>query len=339
MSVTLTTSNFTQFEKGFFITEAVIGLDTINKGLAYVATGIKNDTYTFPVLSVSPKLKAYTPTPANQTNSTVLSNRNVSLGKFQSYEEFDPSIFENHWHQDQLADKLLARSLPATFMNYLGAFYTSKVLVPVENGIHLGSTTYLTTSGGSAEPNVGANESLVHFDGLIKIALNATTPSLQVASPVALTSANIIAKMELAKAKMLTSTGGKAQMTAADRYSRLKFIMGVEDIQKYEEALTSTSFKNNDTTEKGINKYKGFEVVVCAGIPENTFYFTEATTDVRSNIQLAVTAMDNLSFNIDKLQANSELYFYKMVAKMGVGIAKPQEFVIYTTKVLADFSA
>jgi hypothetical protein len=49
--------------------------------------------------------------------------------------------------------------------------------------------------------------------------------------------------------------------------------------------------------------------------------------------------MDNLSFKIDKLQANSELYFYKMVAKMGVGIAKPTEFVIYTTKVLADFSA
>lgn len=333
MSVTLATSNFTQFEKGFFITEAVIGLDTINKGLAFLASGVKNDKYTFPVLSVTPKLKAYTATPGAETNSTVLSNRDVTLGKFQSYEEFDPSIFENHWHQDQLSDKLLARGLPATFTNYLGGFYTQKTLVPVELMIHSGSTSYVTTTGGSAAVG-GANESLVHFDGLIKIALNAATPALQVATPVALTAVNIIAKMEAAKNIM-----PKALLSSADRYTRLKYIMSVEDSQKYEEALTASSFKNNDTTEKGINKYKGYEVVTCAGLPENTFYFCEATSDVRSNIQLAVTAIDNLSFKIDRLQNNSELYFYKMVAKMGVGIAKPQEFVIYTTKVLANFTA
>lgn len=339
MSITLTTPNYTQFEKGFFITEAVIGLDTINNGVAYVASGVKNDTYAFPVLSANTKLKAYTPTPGAQTSSTTLSNRSVSLGKFQAYEEFDPSIFENHWHQDQLSDRLLARSLPATFANYLGAWYTQKTLVPVELMIHQGSTTYLTTSGGSAEAGVGANESLVHFDGLIKTALNATTPALAVATPVALTSANIIAKMEAAKSKLGTTNAGVALLSKSDRYKRLKYIMSVVDAQKYEDALTTTTYKNNDTTDRGINKYKGYEVVVCAGVPENTFYFCEATTDVMSNIQFCVTSMDNLSFKIDRLQNNSELYFYKAVAKMGVGIAKPQEFVIYTTKVLSDFSA
>ena len=334
MSTTLGTANFTQFEKGFFITEAVIGLDTINKGLAYVASGVKNDQYTFPQLTANTKLKAYTPTPGGQTSSTALSNRNVNLGKFQAYEEFDPSIFENHWHQGELSDKLMARALPATFANYLGAWYTQKTLVPVELMLHQGSISYLTTSGGSAEPGVGANESLVHFDGIIKQALNASTPAIQVASPVALTSANIIAKMELAKNSM-----SKALLSKADRYKRLKFLLSVEDGQKYEDALTNTSFKNNDTTEAGLNRYKGYTVEILAGLPENTFYFCEATTDVQSNIHMCVTSMDNLSFNIDRLQANSELYFYKAVAKMGVGISKPAEFVIYTTKTLASFSA
>ena len=334
MSTTLSTTNYTQFEKGFFITEAVIGLDTINAGLAYVATGVKNDQYSFPQLTANTKLKAYSATPSAQTSSTALSNRNVTLGKFQAYEEFDPSIFENHWHQDQLADKLLSRSLPSTFANYLGAWYTQKTLAPVETMIHQGSTTYATGTGGSAEPGVGANESIVHFDGLIKQALSTTTPAIQVASPVALTSANIISKMEAAKAAM-----PKALLSKADRYKRLKFILSVEDGQKYEDALTNTTYKNNDTTERGINRYKGYDVIVLAGLPENTFYFCEATSDVNSNIHMCVTAMDNLSFNIDKLQANSELYFYKAVAKMGVGISKPSEFVIYTTKVLANFSA
>lgn len=332
MSITLSTSNFTQFEKGFFITEAVIGLDTINKGLAYVASGVHNDKYTFPVMNAAPTLEAYTPTPSGQTSSTTLSNRDLTLGKFQAYEEFDPSIFENHWHQDQISDKLLARSLPSTFVNYLGTFYTEKTLAPVENMLHLGSTTYVTTAGGSAAVG-GVNRSIRHFDGIIKQALNATTPALQVASPSAITTANVIAKMEAAKNLM-----PKAVLSKADRYTRLKYIMSVVDSQKLEDALTTTTYKNNDTTEKGLNKYKGYEVVVVAGLPENTFYFCEATTDVRSNLQLAVTSMDNLSFIINRLQNNSELYFYKAVCKMGVGIAKPSEFVIHTTKVLGDFS-
>ena len=332
MSLVLSTTNYTQFEKDFFITEAVIGLDTVNKGLMYVATGVKNDQYTFPNLSASPKLQAFGSTPSS-SGTTTLSNRNVTLGKFQAYEEFEPSIFENHWHVTQIADRLLARTLPQTFQNYLTTYYTAKTFKPIEEMLHLGSTTYLTTGSGSAISG-GVNEQHVYFDGIIKQALNATTPALQVASPVALTSSNIIAKMEAAKNLLPI-----ALLSKADRYDRLKYIMSVVDAQKYEDALTTTSFKNNDTTEKGLNKYKGYEVVVCAGVPENTFYFCEATTDLNSNIQLCVTDMDNLSFEINRLQNNSTLYFYKTIMKMGVGIAKPSEFVIYTTHVLADFSA
>ena len=338
MSLVLSTANYTQFEKDFFITEAVIGLDTINNGLMYVATGVKNDQYVFPKLSASPELVPFTSTPSG-SGTTTLSNRTVSLGKFQAYEEFEPSIFENHWHKDQLADRLLARTLPVTFQNYLTTYYTQRAFVPVELGIWMGSTSYVTTSGGSGEPGVGANRQIKYYDGIIKTALNATTPALQVASPSAITSANIISKMEAAKAKLATTTSGIAILGKADRYKRLKYVMGVLDYQKFEDALTTTTYKNNDTTEKGINRYKGYEIVVVAGCPENTFIFGEFTTDLTSNLQLAVTDMDNLSFEINRLQNNSTLYFYKAIMKMGVGIAKPQEFVIHTTYVLADFTA
>jgi len=332
MSLVLSTTNYTQFEKDFFITEAVIGLDTVNKGLMYVATGVKNDQYVFPKLSASPKLQAASSTPTT-SGTTTLSNRTVTLGKFQAYEEFEPAIFENHWHQAELSDRLLARALPVTFQNYLTTYYTQKTFVPIEQMIHLGSTSYDVTSGGSAEPGVGANEQLIYFDGIIKTALNASTPALQVSSPSAITSSNVITKMEAAKNKMPI-----ALLSKANRYERLKFIMSVVDAQKYEEALTTTTYKNNDTTERGLNRYKGYEVVVCAGLPENTFYFCEATTDLESNLQLCVTDMDNLSFEINRLQNNSTLHFYKAIMKMGVGIAKPSEFVIHTTKVLSDFS-
>ena len=312
MSLVLSTTNYTQFEKDFFITEAVIGLDTINKGLMYVATGVKNDQYSFPQLSATPKLQTFASTPTT-SGTTTLSNRNITLGKFQAYEEFEPSIFENHWHVTQLADRLLARTLPVTFQNYLTTYYTQKTFKPIEEMIHVGSTTY-TTSAGSGQ----AHENHKYFDGIIKTALNATTPALQVASPSAITSANVISKMESAKNLLATTSGGLALLSSADRYTKLKYVMSVLDAQKYEDALTTTTYKNNDTTERGLNRYKGYEVVVVAGLPENTFYFAWCDTSIESNLQLAVTDMDNLTFEINRLQNNSTLYFYKAIVNIRI---------------------
>jgi hypothetical protein len=329
MALSLGTANYTQFEKDFFITDAVIDLNTVNAGLMYVATGIKNDQYAIPKLTSNPQLNPRTATPAPY-GSTALDNKIIALGKFQAYEEFDPSIFENHWHVDELNDRLLARGLPSTFSTYLGAYYTKKTFAPVETLIHMGSLGYTASKGTISTP--GVNWNFQYVDGIVRQAI--TGGALQVASPVVLTSANIISKMEAAKALM-----PKALLANPARYNRLKFVMSVEDGQKYEDALTNTSFKNNDTTEASIRKYKGYRIEVVAGLPEDTFYFCEATTDVNSNLHMPLTETIGMDFNIDKLQANSDLYFYKGLVKMGVGIAKPNEFVIYTTKVAADFTA
>jgi hypothetical protein len=330
MAITLTTPNYTQYEKDFFITDAVIDLTTVSAGLMYVATGVKNDQYAIPTLSSTPQLNPYSATPTSY-GSTVLGNRTVTLGKFMPYEEFNPNVFENHWHVDQLTDRLMARQLPATFENYLGAYYTKKTFAPIETAIHMGSTGYTTSKGVIGTP--GVNWNYQHFDGIIRQAVLDGT-SLKVASPVALTSANIISKLEAAKNLLPT-----ALLADPKRYEKVKFIMSVLDIQKYEEALASTTYKNQDTTEAGARKYKGYKIEVVAGLPENTFYFCEATTAPTSNLHMPVTETLGMNFNIDRLQNNSDLYFYKGMIKMGVTVAKMNEFVIYTTKVAADFTA
>lgn len=329
MALTLSAPNYTQYEQDFFVTEGVIGLNTINNGLMYVATGVKNDQYVAPVLSSTPQLNPRTNIPTAY-GSTVLSNKTMTLGAFESYERFDPSVFENHWHKDQISDLLLTRGLPQTFENYLGTYYTKKTFAPIETMIHVGSLGYTTSKGSIGAPGVNWNHQ--YFDGIIRQAIVASCPS--VGTPVALTSANIIAKMEAAKALMPLSKLGDPE-----RYNKLKFIMGVLDYQKYEEALASTTYKNQNTTQKGIPAYKGYEIVVCAGVPEHTFYFCEATTNMDSNLHLGVTSLDNISFDVNRLQNDSNLFFYKSQIKMGVLITKPTEFVIYTTKVAGDFTA
>jgi hypothetical protein len=330
MAITLTTPNYTQYEKDFFITEAVIDLTTVNAGLMYVATGVKNDQYVVPTLSSNPLLQPYAATPTS-AGTTTLGNKTITLGKFMPYEDFNPNIFENHWHVDQLTDRLMARQLPATFENYLGTYYTRKTFAPIETAIHMGSKGYTASVGTVGSPGVNFNNQ--HFDGIIRQAVLDGT-SLKVASPVALTSANIISKMEAAKNLLPT-----ALLADPKRYEKVKFIMSVLDFQKYEEALATTSFKNQDTTEAGARKYKGYKIEVVAGLPENTFYFCEATTAPTSNLHMPVTEAIGMNFEINKLQANSDLYFYKGMVKMGVTVAKMNEFVIYTTKIAGDFTA
>ena len=58
---------------------------------------------------------------------------------------------------------------------------------------------------------------------------------------------------------------------------------------------------------------------------------TEKVTGLDSNLWMGVDyANDTEVVKIDKLQANSELYFFQMRMKMDVNIARPAEIVCWT---------
>jgi len=318
----LSTPNYTQAEKNFFITDAVISLDSVNANLFYVASDVKNDQYTFPKVTSTIVLQDRASIPTN-AGSTTLSNKDCPLGSFMGYSEFEPAIFENHWHVDQISEKLLTRSLPVTFENYLASNYTQQVLAPIELMIWQGSKTY-----------TGATNNLRFVDGIIKQCLTPATAAISITGASPVTSANIISKMEALK-----NAAPRALLSNADRYTKLKFILSVEDGQKYEDALTNTTYKNNDTTERGLNRYKGYDVVIVAGMPEHTMFFGWADGTVNSNLHMPISSIDNMTFDLNRLQNNSTLYFYKMLFKFGVGVAKPYELAMHTTKTLADFSS
>ncbi len=318
-SLSLTTPNYTQAEKNFFIADSIIGLDTLNAGLFYIASDVKNDKYTFPKVTSTVVLQDRASIPTSSGTAT-LDNKDVNLGSFMAYSEFEPAVFENHFHIDQISGKLIDRGLPATFENWLTSTYTAQTLAPIETMIWQGSKGF-----------TGATNNLRFVDGIIKQCLTPATSALTI-SNTGYTSATIIAGMEATK-----NLAPKALLSDAQRYKKLKFVMSVEDAQKYEDALANSTFKNQDTSERGINKYKGYEIVVVAGLPENTLFFGKFTGDVNSNLHMPVSSVDNMEFDLNRLQNNSTLWFYKILFKFGVGVAKPYELVMSTNKTLANF--
>jgi hypothetical protein len=272
-------------------------------------------------------------TPTSQgthtVDSAVLTTQDIML-----YTEFNPRDYEAHWFATQLNTKLIDEQLPATAEAFTMMQVMRRSNEFFENHIWRGRIQY-DTDGSAVDPTskgeVAGASAYYFFDGIIKKALdNAST--IQVSSTATLVSG--------------TAGGGEENIgTALYRaYSQvpdaLKFKYGVGGLKVlmsygtklvYEQFLTVTNtFKNNDTTEKGIDRYLGYDIVPLAGMPANTFIFCIAKPDIDSNLWLGLNSLEDNQLQLQRLQANSELFFIKGLFKMDTQIGFADQLVIYT---------
>lgn len=71
--------------------------------------------------------------------------------------------------------------------------------------------------------------------------------------------------------------------------------------------------KYSDNTKVNEYRFKGKRIVPIVGIPEHTIVLGEFTTGMESNLWMGVDyANDAEVVKVERLQANSELYFFQM---------------------------
>lgn len=310
----------------YFWIPATFGMDTIQKGAVYVQDGIKKQ-HTIGRMDFSNPLQTRVPTPTpTPTSSFTVDGRVLVPQDMMLYTEFNPRDYEQHWLAVQLSNTLLARELPVTAENYMMQIALARAFESIELGIWQGSTSYQGVYGfGTTKYQVS------FFDGYIKLFLNDASV-VAIGSPVTLTNSNIGDKMQL----MINGTK-KALLASPKRYQRLKFFMSIASEQLYQQFLTNTTYKNNDTTEKGINRYMGYDVVPVAGMPDNTIVFCEGLMDVSSNLYVGMNSTEDNNLQLQRLQNNSELFFLKGLMKYAVQYGFSDQVVLYTTLTTADF--
>jgi hypothetical protein len=309
----------------YMITRAVVGADTIDKGCIMVEDGIKKQK-TIPRLEVTNIFQKRNATPISQGTVTV-DAAVLAPADLMLYFEFNPRDFEAHWYASQLNPKLLDAELPPTVENFMMMQTMKRAGEFFENAIWRSRIEYDAEGTNTNPVSKGAlatDAAYFYFDGLIKKAL-ASAGTLQVGSPVALTAANIRAKMQAAYALVPPAQLFKYGVGG------LKYLVSYADQQNYENALQSDTTKNQDTSEKGINRYNGYEVVPCAGIPANTFFLAIAKPDIDSNLWLGLNSVDDNNLQMQKLQANSEMFFVKGLFKADTQIGFTDQLVMYTT--------
>lgn len=330
MALNIQDTSYSGTYASYLILPATFGMDTIQKGAVYVQDGIKKK-HTIDRMDFSQPLQPRVATPTSQGTFTqdgrVLTPQDIML-----YTEFNPRNYEQNFLAEQLSRTLLARELPVTAENYMMQIGLNRAMEQIETGLWMGSTTYTATPG-----SVG-NGQLVFFDGFLKKMVN-DADVWKVGSPVTLTSSNILAAMT--SCINLLAVNKKALLARSTAHTRLKFFVSVNTAQIYQAALTEgLTFKGVNTMEVGQNKpYKGFEVVILAGLPDDTILFCEGLMDTSSNLWVGMNSMEDNNLQLMRLQNNSELFFLKALMKYDVQYGWSNEIALYTTLTAASFNA
>ena len=316
------------YETGYFITKATFGLTTVEKGVAFVKDGIKKE-HNVGVLTFDNPLQGRNETPSQDpSKKIIITGRTLIPQNIMVYQEVNPRDLEDHFLAEELNKTLLARELPVTVANFMIQYLLNKSFEQIETGIHIGSTTYTGNPG-----TANANGQIGFFDGLIKKLLVDGT-YIPATAPAALTISNIQSQLLDCYKKI-----PKALLISDNRRKNLRICMSVEDWLLWEEYVTTTlHFKGAQPSDEAAYRYKGIPIVTLAGLPKDTFYIGEFMPDINSNIWIGTNSTEDLQLMFRPLQNNSEKWFMKGLFKFDTQIRLPEEFVMHTTKILADFS-
>jgi len=320
----------------YFWLPATFGMDTVTKGVVYVKDGIKK-AHTIGRMDFANPFQTRKPTPTSSGTFTV-DGRVLTPQDLMIYTEFDPRDYEAHWLAEQLSPTLLARELPVEAENYMMQIALSRSFEWVEQELWMGSTTY------TAIPGSAGNGQICFFDGFLKKMIN-DTAVYQIPNPLPLvstasvtsTSTNILTAMD--ELKNYAAANKKALMARPDRFKRMKYLMSINSEQIYQDASVAITFKGQITQSGETQPWKGFEVVGLAGMPDNTILFVEATDNVDSNLYVGMNSTEDNNLQLQKLQANSEIFFLKGLMKFDVQYGFSEQVFLYTTLTAATFTA
>lgn len=306
-----------------YITQAIIGLDTFDKGVVYVKDGIKKSLKIkrIDVSGIFQKRKA---TPVSKGTINV-DGRDLIVEDMMVYFEWNPRDFEDHWDSQQLAARLLDAELPADAESKVMMLTSMRMAEGLEKMAWRARKQY-DVEGSAVDPTTKGDTAeavdFFYFDGFLKKMLDDSTV-VDVGSPVTLTYSNI--RAELTRAIKLLP------FALIGDFSKVSILMGKQDFLKYDQALREDTYKNQDSTATSSERFAGYPIKVLSGIPENTFVITNNMATADSNLWVGLNSVDDSLFEINKVAPNSELWFLKALMKIDVNHGWGAQTVLYTS--------
>lgn len=292
-----------------FIVKAITSNETVQGGHIYVKDGIKKK-FTIPRFDTDYEdlIQDRQATPVSKGTFNV-DARALEPEDYMIYVEFNPRDYEDHWYATQLPNALIDASLPAT---------VESVMIQEVIKRHDRYQNKAIWNSKKTLTNI-----YKYYDGLIKKGQDASSGSdvtNAVASPTTLTAGNVVAEFDK----------GFALIPNALKYdANMKIFVSYKTYDLYMQAQKNQTNKGVDFTQSGVNRFNGLEVVKIADFPNDVYMIAKGSASMDSNLWLGMNSTQDATLEIARLQANSELYFVKMLMKVDVQIGYCSEVVLY----------
>jgi len=288
-----------------FIVKALTGADTIMGGHVYIKDNIKKK-YTIPRWDANYEdfIQDRAATPVSKGSMTV-DGKVLDPQDYMIYTEFNPRDFEDHWFATQLNPTLIDRKLPYSVESVVVQEVLKRHAKYFNKGIWNNDMTLSTI--------------YKYWDGYLTNMAN-DADVVDVSSPTTFDTNNIQAELK----KGYDAIGPEL------RYDPdMKYFCSYKTFDLYGQSQRDQVYKGVDITQLGSDKFIGKQVVKIADFPDDKYVIARGNATPGSNLWVGMNSVADEGLKLAPKQANSELWFIKMLMKADVQIGWGSECVAY----------
>ena len=332
-------SNYTGEVLADLLTYTAQENETYKEGLIHIKSGIQKK-YALPSVQLGEIIQDHVATPdsSKSKGQYVFAERYLEPNDFMIYFEFNPRDFEQYYKPFQPTGNLVFRELdPKVQATMIRLLMESKAEY-INHAIWCAATAAVKAqlnAGNDKDLEIGADDAagpMKYFNGaLARLLMNAAAGNdtedakcgkCVIAGTGAFANG---AAVEAEMYKMWQATPPKVR-----KKSGFVVLMDYNSWDMYNQYISDKTFKYNDNRQENQHLFQGKRIIPMVALPEDTIVMGVFTTGVDSNLWMGVDyANDEDVLQVEKLQANSELYFFKMLLKMDINIVRPKEIIAH----------
>lgn len=312
--------------------------ETYREGLIHIKAGIQKK-YTLPSVSLNGIIQDHKATPDTSKGDYQFTERYLEPNDFMVYLEFNPRDFEQYYKPFQPNGNLVFRELDPKVQSTMIRLLLDKKGEYINHAIWCSAlaadTAKITAADGATSVEIGSDDDagpMKYFNGAIARMLinSAAADDTEEAKGGKIITAGTGAFADGAAVETELYAMWKVLPPKIRKKAGLVVLMDYATWDKYDEYLSSKTVKYSDNRQENQHLFRGKRIIPLVALPENTIIIGTFTTGQDSNLWMGVDyANDENVLVVDKLQNNSELYFFKMLLKMDVNIVKPAEIVAH----------
>lgn len=313
--------------------------ETYKEGLIHIKSGIQKK-YALPSVQLGEIIQDHVATPdsSKSKGQYVFAERYLEPNDFMIYFEFNPRDFEQYYKPFQPNGNLVFRELdPKVQATMIRLLMESKAEY-INHAIWCAAkaaTKAQLTAGNSKTLEIGADDAagpMKYFDGALARLLmnNAAGSDTEDAKCGKCTIAGTGAFANGAAVEAELFAMWKALPPKVRKKQGLVILMDYNTWDMYNSFLSDKTFKYSDNRQENQHLFQGKRIIPMVALPDDTIVMGVFTTGYDSNLWMGVDyANDENVLQVEKLQANSELYFFKMLLKMDINIVRPKEVIAH----------